>query len=305
LTAQKTDGRFEFEIVVCDNASTDDTAKVVAAVAESSTIPVRTCYQAKPGDAPARNRALQEATGQWLAFFDDDQLAPENWLSELVAAAEKTGGPIVGGAVRLDLDTRQRAEFGSFVREALRETDLYPQLQPYLRRALPGTGNALVARSVFEAIGNFDESFINGGSDYDFFARARAAGLALWYTPDAVVRHRVDPGRLTAEYFRHDALSGGADHAEHLDFHRSGLITMLGCGVARMSQAVLIHIPLLFVAWLRHDRGQVLGRRIRLWRTEGYLRKCIALIAPRMLPQQRLFDSISFDRGRPPTEVPS
>jgi hypothetical protein len=62
---------------------------------------------------------------------------------------------------------------------------------------------------------------------------------------------------------------------------------------------------LLLAAWLCHDRGQVLGRRIRLWRTEGYLRKCIALIAPRMLPQQRFFDSMSFDRGRPTPKVQS
>ena len=76
-------------------------------------VPIRYCCQSKPGDAPTRNHALRNASGQWLAFFDDDQLAPENWLSELFAAAEKTGGPIVGGAVRLDLSERQRAELGA------------------------------------------------------------------------------------------------------------------------------------------------------------------------------------------------
>jgi len=303
LTRQQTGGKFEFEIVVCDNASTDNTASVVASVAESSMVPIRYCFQSKVGDAPTRNRALQEASGQWLAFFDDDQLAPENWLSELVAAAEKTGGPIVGGAVQLDLSAQQRAEFCSSVCAALRETDLYPQLQPYLRQALPGTGNALVSRAVFDAIGNFDESFISGGSDYEFFGRARAAGFAMWYTPDAVIRHRVDPSRLSVEHLRLDALSGGAEHAEHIDLKRLGLRRVFGSGLARAVQAVVIHTPLMLEAWLRHDRGRVLGRGIRLWRTEGYLRKCIALVAPTLLPQQRFFDSLSFRHGRPPTKV--
>lgn len=305
LTRQRTDGKFTFEVVVCDNASTDDTASVVASIAASSPIPIRYCCQAKPGDAPTRNHALRQATGEWLAFFDDDQLAPENWLGELVAAAEKTNGPIVGGAVQLDLTPRERIEFGAHICEALRETDLYPQLQPYLRQALPGTGNALVARSVFDAIGNFDESFINGGSDHNFFARARAAGFALWYTPDAVIRHRVDPRRLSVECLRLDALSGGVQHAEHVDLKKHGLRKVLRCGLGRIVQALLIHGPLMFAAWLRQDQGKVLGRRVRLWRTEGYLRKCIDLVAPRWFPQQRFFESLSFRHGRPNAKAPN
>ncbi len=303
LTQQQTGDKFEFEIVVCDNASSDETAEVVVATAKSSQVPIRYCFQSEAGDAPTRNRALQEATGEWLAFFDDDQLAPENWLSELMSAAEKTSGAIVGGAVQLELTADQRSEFGSSICEALRETDLYPQLQPYLQRALPGTGNALVARTVFDAIGNFDESFVSGGSDFDFFGRARAAGFAMWYTPTAVIRHRVDPRRLSAEYLRLDALSGGAEHAEHIDLKRSGAWTVLGCCLARVVQGLAIHGPLLLAAWLRHDRGETLARRVRLWRCEGYLRKCIALVAPSLFPQTRFFDCLSFRHGRPTMKV--
>ncbi|MBC8355939.1 MAG: glycosyltransferase [Planctomycetes bacterium] len=299
LVRQRTDDKFEMEIVVCDNASTDDTAAVVATAAESSAIPIRYCFQSQPGDAPTRNFALQQSSGDWLAFFDDDQLAPENWLSELFVAAERTGGSIVGGAVQLDLTAAQRTEFGSYLREALRETNLYTQLQPYLRRELPGTGNALVARSVFDAIGTFSESFINGGSDYDFFARARTAGFAMWYTPDAVIRHRVAPSRLSAEHLRLDALSGGAEHAGEVDLEEHGLSGVLGRGAARVGQALLIHGPLMLSAWLRNDRGGILGRRIRLWRTEGYLRRCIDLVAPKLFPQQRFFGSLSYRHGRP------
>ena len=305
LSGQRTDDKFEIEIVVCDNASTDNTPDVVAAAAVSSAVPIRFCSQTKPGDAPTRNFAIRQTAGQWLAFFDDDQMAPENWLSELFAAAETTCGPIVGGAVQLDLSEQERYQFGPALCEALRETDLYANLQPYVGSALPGTGNALVARSVFDAIGEFDESFVNGGSDYDFFVRARAAGFPLWYAPRAVIRHRVDPSRLSADYLRLDALSGGADHAEHLDFERHGLRRLLGRGLARIVQALLIHGPLMLGAWLRHDRGRALGRRVRLWRAEGYLRKCMAIAAPRLFPQQRFFDSLSFHHGRPSTKATS
>ncbi|MCA9118919.1 MAG: glycosyltransferase [Planctomycetaceae bacterium] len=303
LVGQKTDGKFEFEIVVCDNASTDGTADVVAKLARDSNVPIRYCYQHKAGDAPTRNFAIQQAVGDWLAFFDDDQLAPDNWLSELVKAAEETQGAIVGGAVQLELTDSERIKFGESVREAFRETNLYAQLQPYRRQDLPGTGNALVAKSVFKSIGNFDETFLNGGSDYDFFTRARASGFALWYSPKAIVRHRVDPRRLSPEYLRLDALSGGAEHAEQIDLKQHGVARVVVCGTARIGQALFLHAPLLLDAWLRHDSARALGRRTRLWRTEGYLRKCMALAAPRIFPQQRFFGSMSFRHGRPNSKV--
>ena len=173
LVAQTTHGRFDFEIVVIDNDSTDDTEQVLAQFAAQSPIPIRSYRQPVPGDAPTRNCGLQMARGQWLAFFDDDQLAEPNWLAELLAAACLTDAKIVGGAVRLDLDERQLRELGPWCRAALRETDLYSELQPYAKTDLPGTGNALVARSVFEAVGHFDESLRHGGSDFDFFGGVR------------------------------------------------------------------------------------------------------------------------------------
>ena len=109
--------------------------------------------------------------------------------------------------------------------------------------------------------------------------------------------------RLSAEHLRMDALSGGAEHAGQLDLKRHGLQGVLGGGAARLGQTLLIHGPLMLSAWLRHDHGQVLGRRIRMWRTEGYLRKCIELVAPKLFPQKRFFDSLCFRHGRPDTKA--
>src|SRR5690606_23720393 len=118
---------------------------------------------------PTRNRGVAEARGQWLAFFDDDQFAEPDWLLELFNAAHTTGAGVVGGRVALDLPPEQLKRLGPVGRGALREVSYYDRLHPYEGKALPGAGNALVARKVFEAVGNFDESMINGGSDSDLF----------------------------------------------------------------------------------------------------------------------------------------
>lgn len=298
LIDQETDGRFTFDIHVVDNASSDTTAAVIARVAAASPIAIHSHRQESPGDAPTRNLGVAKSAGQWLAFFDDDQLAEPAWLRELWSATAGGERPIVGGAVHLHMNDEELATLDPLCRAALRETRLYATARPYRRRDLPGTGNALVTREVFEAIGRFDDTMTDGGSDCDFFTRARDAGFPLWYTPAAVIRHRIPAERLTPEFLRWDALSGGAEHAGYFDFQRKGLAALLGLCGARLVQALLVHMPLLLWAWLRGDARAMLGRQTSLWRTEGYVRRTLAIVAPSWFAQPRFFESLNLRQGR-------
>lgn len=298
LVGQETGGEFSYEIVVVDNASKDATKAVVQRAATASPVPLRYVYEEKPGPAPARNCGLKQAQGDWLAFFDDDELAAPDWLRQLYRAALEAGVPIVGGAVHLDLPQEALDRLSGFVRAtSLREIDYYPTIRPYANKRLPGTNNALVARHVFQAIGIFDASQVGGGSDSDFFLRARSAGIALYYTPHAIVRHRVAPNRLTPEYFRWDAQQGCAAFAG-LDFQYKGRCLLALLCIARIAHALLAVTPRLAWAWLRKDSPEVLGQSVRLWRAEGYARKTLAMLAPAWFPQRRYFADLEFRRGR-------
>jgi len=163
LVGQQTGGKLSYEIVVVDNASRDATKDVVQRAAEASEVPIRYFYEETPGDAPARNRAVQESRGDWLAFFDDDQFAEPDWVMKLHEAALQTGAAIVGGPVHLDVSEEQLKELSLPCRELLRETRLYEEIHPYVGRQLPGTGNSMVERAVFDAVGPFDTTMPNGG----------------------------------------------------------------------------------------------------------------------------------------------
>ena len=295
LVCQQTQGKFTYEVVVVDNASTDDTRSVVESV--RAAVPVRYVYQERPGDAPTRNKGVEEARGSWLAFFDDDQRAEPDWLLGLFTAARQAPSSVVGGAVHLDLSEEELRRLGGICRAALRELKPYRDLHPYDGKSMPGCGNALVARAVFDAIGGFDASMVNGGSDTDFFLRAREAGYTPWYTPRAIIRHRISPSRLTLEYFHWDALQAG-DNRATLDFARSSRTMMALLGLARVGQALFVHVPLLIVGWLRRDPGAVLGRKTLIWRAEAYIRKALALLAPKVFPQRSFFESLEFRSGR-------
>src|SRR3954468_11042929 len=61
LCRQQTEDRFRCELIVIDNASTDDTAEVVAHLADVCPFPLRYVYEPRAGIVPARNRGVQEA----------------------------------------------------------------------------------------------------------------------------------------------------------------------------------------------------------------------------------------------------
>jgi glycosyltransferase involved in cell wall biosynthesis len=298
LLAQETRNEFTYEVIVVDNASTDGTRAAVERSSIGAALAVRYLYESKPGPAPARNRGLEQAQGEWIAFFDDDELADPTWLLQLHHAALETGSPIIGGAMHLDLPQEVLRRLNHFVRStSLREIQYYETICPYADNRLPGTNNALVAQSVFRAIGAFNGEITSGGSDSDFFLRARSAGLDMYYTPHAVVRHRVSPNRLTTEYFRWDAQQGCNAFAL-LDFEHKGSLALTVLCVARIGHALLVVMPRLAWVWLRRDSAEVLGQRVRLWRAEGYARRTLALLAPRWFPQRRYYDALHFRRGR-------
>src|SRR2546421_689464 len=84
LGVLQTDGRFRYEILVVDNASSDETPAVIEEEAARSPVPMRGVREARPGVACARNRGVQETAAPWIAFFDDDQIADPGWLAELL-----------------------------------------------------------------------------------------------------------------------------------------------------------------------------------------------------------------------------
>ena len=293
LAAQSFD---DYDVWVVDNNSGDETAEVVAGWASRSDVPIHYLCQTTPGDAPTRNAGIEASSGRFVAFFDDDQFAPAEWLASLHAAAEATGADIVGGPVRLDLTDDESQRLGRICREMLREIDFSKVRCEYRGKQLPGTGNALVRRELLERLGRFDESFTSGGSDSDFFLRARESGASLWYDPASAIVHRVPDDRTTPAYFRWNALASGAEHCAKFDLEHHGRLGLLARCIARLGQAAAINVPRYAAAKLIGDAGEAMGRRTLLWRCEGYTRRTLQEWTG--WRQQAFFDSLDMRAGR-------
>ncbi len=167
-------------VVVVDDGSTDRTADVVQGLAGDDLVLVR---QANAGPAAARNAGVAAATGDLLAFLDADDMWPEGALRRQLAVLARD--PTADGVHGLT------QFFG--------DVDLAPvRFDRPDERVVRGAflGSVLLRRAAFDRVGPFDSS-LRTGEDYDWFLRAREAGLRLVASDDIALRYRVHPGGLS------------------------------------------------------------------------------------------------------------
>jgi glycosyltransferase involved in cell wall biosynthesis len=179
----------DFEIVVCDDGSTDDTAAQVARFGPPVgylALPHTGC----PG--AARNRGIDAARGEWVAFLDDDDLWEADKLARQIELLDRSPG--------LDLvytDRRVRSLDASL--SPTIETPAGPGdlLELILNRQMPCICTVLVRRETLRRAGGFDEE-LDTGEDLDLMLRlaprARVAGV-----PQPLVIVRRQPGSVSEQ----------------------------------------------------------------------------------------------------------
>jgi GT2 family glycosyltransferase len=260
------------EFVIVDDGSTDETPHLLAEFAANAPCPVHILNGPQSGIAAARNLGFRAARGQWIASFDDDQIASPHWLRALRECAGREGAACVGGALHLIYTAGIPHPLpGPRVRAILGEHTPYLATQPYSPKHQPATNNALLRRDVFLALNGFDTRFTEGGEDKDLFCRVRAAGHTLWFEPAATADHITPPNRTAEANLRWTSLRLGAQDA------RSALLarrtTALRLALLRSAAVLLRDLPQLVLG----NQAQHADARCSLWYTEGLLRAFLPL----------------------------
>jgi len=206
LSTQDTNGCFTYSIVVCDNDDLRSAEQIVTRFAAISAITVTYCVEPQRSIALARNRAVQNANGDYIALIDDDEFPERSWLRVLFTACQEYGVDGVLGPVK--------PSFEEGVPQWIVEGRFYdrpcPETGSILAAAHTRTGNALLRTQVFR---DFDSPFrpeFRAGEDVDFFRRAIERGRMFIWCNDAVVYETVPPSRWKRIYLLKKALLRGA-----------------------------------------------------------------------------------------------
>lgn len=168
------------EIIVIDNNSSEDIASLCG------TFPVvKYCRESKQGSYAARNRGVEIATGQIIAFTDADCLPSREWLERGVNALAEAD--LVAGHIEFC--------FKSHRPTPIEYVDALSHLRQhdYALHGYAATANAFTRREWFDKIGGFRDDLLSLG-DREWGQRLTAAGGRVVYCADAIVLH---PARLS------------------------------------------------------------------------------------------------------------
>ncbi|MBI5106261.1 MAG: glycosyltransferase, partial [Solirubrobacterales bacterium] len=168
-----------FDVVVVDDGSTDASAALAAELG------VRVISTPNRGLSAARNTGLAAATGEVVAYLDDDAFPDPDWLTFLGTAFRATGHAAVGGP---NLPPADETGFAACVARAP-GGPVHVLLSDTEAEHLPGC-NMAFRRAALEAVGGFDPQFRVAGDDVDVCWKLQAAGATLGFHPAAVVWHR-------------------------------------------------------------------------------------------------------------------
>lgn len=171
----------DFETIVVDDGSRDGTGDWVTARHPG----IRLLRTDGVGLSHARNLAAGAASGEILAYLDDDCEPDVLWLRHAVKGMTDHGYGVAGGP---NLAPPTTGALQS-VLDRLPGLPVQVMLDDLRAEHIPGC-NLLVRAGVFASLGGFDARFHTAGDDVDFCWRAQAAGFAPGFLPMAVVWHR-------------------------------------------------------------------------------------------------------------------
>jgi succinoglycan biosynthesis protein ExoM len=215
------------EVVVVDNDAAGSARAVVEQrIRDGAPFPIHYAIQPEKNISLTRNKTVALATGDWLAFIDDDERAPPAWLRQLTEAAARFGADGVLGPV----DPVVPASAPAWIRRG-RFYD-FPRL-PTGTPIPPNRlrfGNVLVKGAWLRgAAPPFDPALgLTGGEDGDLLARLALEGARLVWCDEALVREPVENSRLSLQWLLRRALSGGQDFARHSLAGRYGAMSPTG-----------------------------------------------------------------------------
>jgi glycosyltransferase involved in cell wall biosynthesis len=180
----------DIEVVVVDDASTDDIAGAVSSFADRR---LRVVRQTSPGGvSAARNRGIAEARGKWVAFLDDDDLwAPQKLALQLEAATRSNRTWVYAGDVNVDDDLRVLTASAPPTPEQVMER--LPRYNP----VPSGASNVLVRADALAEAGQFDPG-LKRTEDWDMWIRVARTGPPA-FVPRPLVAYRFHSANIAGE----------------------------------------------------------------------------------------------------------
>jgi glycosyltransferase involved in cell wall biosynthesis len=236
VLAQQETGTPDFELIVVDNNSIDNTRAIIERFAAADGR-VRYLFESRQGLSYARNAGVREARAPLIVFTDDDVRAEPDWAAAIVRAfreypdADTVGGRVLPLWPAIPPAWLTRDHWAPL---ALADYSPVPVEVTAAQPICLVGANLSVRRRVFDVIGGFSTSLqrvkdgIGSLEDHEFLLRLLHAGGKGIYDPRIVIHAAIQPNRLDRRYHRRWHTGHGSFHAvlrsEHMERTTAGTL---------------------------------------------------------------------------------
>jgi glycosyltransferase involved in cell wall biosynthesis len=202
----------DWEIVVVNNNSTDQTEEVIRAFEDR--LPVRGAFEPRPGLSHARNRAVAEATGDYILWTDDDVTVSPNWLVSYADAFRRwPDAALFGGPIQPVLEgtpPHWLVRIYPAIASVYAARDFGSEQMPLsLWDVIPWGANYVIrkreqASRPYDPGLGYRPGWLTGPSceETEVITALLADGAQGWWVPGAAVRHRIPRSRQTTKFLR-------------------------------------------------------------------------------------------------------
>lgn len=198
-------------VIVADNDDAPSAKAAVINAAACLNTPVVYAHAPARNISIARNRCLELAEGDWIAFIDDDERAAPDWIARLYQRAVAGGYDAVFGPALAEYDAAAPGWIRAYDYHSNRPLKRFGEVQT------GHTCNALLRwrGGPFENERFLPEKGRSGGEDTEFFFRLWRKGAKLGLCEDALVFEAVDPVRLNFDWIRRRKFRAGQSYGRH------------------------------------------------------------------------------------------
>jgi glycosyltransferase involved in cell wall biosynthesis len=262
----------DWEVLVVNNNSTDDTDAVIAR--HVGQLPIRRAFEPQPGISLARNRAVAEARGDVIAWTDDDAFPDPDWIVETLEAFARFDAALVFGKVEPWWETgKPPAWYADKFRGMFALIDLGGDPRVVTEPHVVGFNvNMAFRKELLAKIGPYRVDIgsgrMAGGEDIDLFQRAHRHGVRIAYQPAAVVRHYIPATRCTKAFYRSYTWGGSPNHLKLLRDQNRHVPQLFGLPRYFLRQQ-LPHLGGYFKALARADFSDAFYCELKLLRLAG------------------------------------
>ncbi|CAH1203800.1 hypothetical protein PAECIP111890_02344 [Paenibacillus sp. JJ-223] len=194
----------EFEILVIDNRSTDNTKELFDSMQFPSN--VRYIFEPQLGLSYARNRAIEEAKGEFILFLDDDALAFPSWIDEVLKIFDKDPAiGCVGGKIIPLWEGGKPDWIPDDIVSLYTVMDFSDHVVEMQAPHIPFGANVSFRKNIFEKIQPFRVDLGRVGTNLmsseesELISRVRLEHK-IYYSPFAVVEHKISKSRLNKRW---------------------------------------------------------------------------------------------------------